>query len=105
MVAIVESPIDMIEGEIITYTVTWEDAISLSSPTAIVYRRAEDITSTVMASGSHSVSGNVQTLKPITAIAGDGGSIYVVDIQVVVDGLNTEIRKLLINILKDKEGA
>jgi hypothetical protein len=97
---ILESPIEMIEGEVITYSIVWEGAASVANPTAAVYRNGEDYTVTAMASGdSHSVSGNVQTLKAITAGAQDGGEEYVVVIQAEVDG-NTERRKLVIEILK-----
>ena len=101
---VIESPKQMIEGETITYSLTWNGASSLSSPTAVVYKDASDITSTAMASGSHTVSGNVQTLKALTAGVNDGDKIYVVIIQCVVDG-NTERRKLIVNILKDETAA
>ena len=48
---------------------------------------------------ANSVSGNVQTLKRITALAGDGGGCYVVEISAAVDN-NIEKRKLLIRIVK-----
>ena len=100
-ILLIESPIAMIEGEIITYSLTWQGASSLSSPTAVVYKDKTDISSTAMASGSHSVSGNVQTLKPLTAITTDGGKIYVVVIKCTVDG-NNEARKLIVKIIKDE---
>lgn len=98
-ILLVESPISMIEGESITFNITWQGAGSLSSPTAIVYKKGADITSTVMPSGSHSVSGNVQTLKPLTPSTNDGGQKYVIVVQCEVDG-NTEKRKLMVNIVK-----
>ena len=98
-ILVIESPINMIEGETITYSLTWLGSTSLSPPTAIVYRNKADITSTVMTSGSHSVSGNVQTLKPLLAGSTDGKKKYVVIIECVVDG-NTERRKLIVNINK-----
>jgi hypothetical protein len=53
-----------------------------------------------MVSGdSDSASGNVQTLKRITARSGDGGERYVVEICANVDN-NIEKRKLLIQIVK-----
>ena len=56
-----------------------------------------------MASGDeHVVSGNVLTMKKITAVANDGGERDVVVIQCGVDN-NTEIRKLLIQIVKAHE--
>lgn len=99
-----ESPISMVEGETITYSIAWLGASSLSSPGAIVYIGGSDESATAMPSGTHTVSGNVQTLKPIVAGSSDGGKVFVVAISCVVDG-NTEIRKLLINILKDESEA
>lgn len=94
----IESPISMLEGETITYSLTWQGSNSLSSPTVLVFKDGTDYTSTAMPSGSHSVSGNVQTFKPLVTTAGtDGGKRFVVIIQCVVDS-NTERRKLLVNI-------
>ena len=98
-VLLIESPIDMIEGETLTYSLTWQGASSLSNPAVSVYKDGNDITSSAMPSGSHSVFGNVQTLKPLTAGSSDGGKKYVVVIQCSVDG-NTERRKLIVNVAK-----
>ena len=94
-----ESPITAVEGEIITYSLTWLGASNLSTPTALVYFKGSDVTSTAMPSGSHSKSGNVQTLKPITFASAWVNNFIVVAIQCVVDG-NTEIRKLKIRVQK-----
>ncbi len=99
-----ESPIQMLEGETITYALTWIGASALSSPTAVVYKDSAVYTSTAMPSGSHTVSGNVQTLKPLVATGGDGNNDYVVIIECVVDG-NTERRKLIVNIIRDEASA
>jgi len=92
-----EQEVDMAEGEIITFAVIFQGAVVVSGPGATVYKNGEDVTSSVMPSGSHLVSGNVVTLKPINAIAGDGGQKYVVAIAATVDG-NSEIRKVQVNI-------
>jgi hypothetical protein len=89
----------VVEGATITYSYTWTGISSVSSPTATVYKDGQDITSTVMPSGSHSVSGNVQTLKPIVFQANHGGSKYVINIQAVADG-NTDIYKQDILVLR-----
>jgi len=94
---IIESPIVVVAGETLTLSVTWLGATSVSSPTATVYHNGTDETSTIMPSGSHSASGNVQTLKPITAMT--GGEDYVIAVQATVDG-NTEIRKILVKCVK-----
>ena len=96
---LIESPVTMTEGEVIAYSVDWLGASTVSSPSVTVYRNGSDVTSTTMISGdSHVVSGNVLTMKKITAVANHGGSRYVVVIQCTVDS-NTEIRKLLIQIV------
>ncbi|KKK59940.1 hypothetical protein LCGC14_3029340 [marine sediment metagenome] len=97
---IIESPVYMIEGETITWSITWLGVSSLASPTAVVYKDGTDVSSTVMASGSHLVSGNVQTLKPVVAGSTDGGKRYTVIIEAVVDSGNTERRKLMVIIIK-----
>jgi hypothetical protein len=100
---LIESPVVMVEGEVIAYSVDWLGANKVESPSITVYRNGSDYTSTCMVSGdSHAISGNVLTMKRISAVANDGGSRYVVVIQCSVDN-NTEIRKLLIQIVKAYE--
>ena len=94
-----ESPIEMVVGETVTYSVTFEGITTCSSPSAKVYRNETDITSTAMPSGSASASGNVVTLKPLVALSADGDEIYIVAITATADG-NTEIRKCEVYILK-----
>ena len=56
------------------YTITTTNlASNPTSPTAVVYDESVDldVTSTVMPSGSHSVLGDVITLKPLTALTKD----------------------------------
>jgi hypothetical protein len=99
---VVEDVAPAIEGSTLTFDVEWVDGSTLSSPTAKVYMNNTEITSTAMPSGSHSVSGNVQTLKPLVFTAGHGGNYYVVDFQCVVDG-NTEIGRFKIKVLRAGE--
>jgi len=94
-----EEQADMAEGEKLTFSITFKGAVSVSSPSVVVYKNGLDVTSTVMPSGSNTVSANVVTMKPLIAIAGDGGQIYVVACSAIVDG-NTEIRKVQINVHK-----
>lgn len=70
----VESPLRVVEGSTITLACTFWGTVT--SPNATVYRNRQPVTSTVMPSGSHSNSGKVATLKPITALV--GGARYVV---------------------------
>jgi len=96
---VLEGPQTMREGETVTYSLTWLGGTNLSTPSAIVYKNGTVVTTAVMPSGSHSVSGNVQTLKPVTIPAGYGGSTIVVEASCIVDG-NTEKRGIQIKCLK-----
>jgi hypothetical protein len=102
---LVENPLTMIEGEEIAFSVTWAGAAALADPASKVFQDGVEVTNSVMVSGdSDSVNGNVQTLKRITALDGDGGSCYVVEICANVDN-NIEKRKLLIQIVKPGDEA
>lgn len=98
---VLESPVQMVETEVIAYSIDWLGASSVAVSTVNVYRNGIDVTSSVMISGdSNAVSGNVLTMKKITAVDGHGGSKYVVVAKCTVDN-NTEIRKVEIEILTD----
>ena len=94
---VVEKDQVMIEGEAITFSVDFMGATAVTSPSSKVYKNGADISGTVQ-SGSDSVAGSLVTLRTITAQSGDGGSIYVVVVEAVVDG-NTEKRKFLIRVV------
>ncbi len=97
---LIESPVTMVEGEAITFSVDWLGAAMVEAPQVTVYKNGQDITATAMASGDDFVvSNNVVTLKEITAGDNDGGASYVAAIRCTVDN-NVEIRKLLIHIVK-----
>ncbi len=86
-----ENPLTAKAGETLTYSLVWLGASSLASPTATAYFKGTDVSSTAMPAGTHSVSGDVQTLKPLVFDAAWTGNYLVVEIQCSVDG-NTEIR-------------
>ena len=97
---VIESPVTMVEGESIAYSVDWLGASKVENPAVTVYKNGQDVTSSVMVSGdAHVISGNVLTMKKITAGASDGGARYVVVVECGVDN-NTERRKLLIQVAK-----
>lgn len=97
---VIESPLVMVEGEVIAFSLDWLGANVVQQPGAAVFRNGQDVSSSVMVSGDeHVLSHTVLTLKKITALPGDGGSNYVVAIQCTVDG-NIEKRKLLIRVVK-----
>jgi hypothetical protein len=87
----------MVEGEAIAFSVDFLGATTVTSPTSKVYKNGADYSSTVQ-SGSDAVSRTVVTLKTITAQDNDGGAVYVVVVQAVVDG-KTEKRKFLIRVV------
>lgn len=97
---LIESPVQMVEGEVIAYSVDWLGASKVETPAVVIYKNGQDVTSLVMVSGgSHVVSGNVVTLKKITAQDNDGGNQYVVVVECGVDN-NTERRKFLVQVVK-----
>jgi len=91
-----ESPVSVVAGDTRTWTVTWEGAAAVSSPSAVAYQDAAPATSTVFPSGSITASGATVTLKPFVAPT-PGGEVYVVAITATVDG-NTQVKKLKINV-------
>ena len=95
---LIESPVTMIEGEEIAYSVNWLGASLVEEPYMAVYKNGEDISNEVLnAIDENVISGNVLTLKRILARASDGGAQYVVLVEALVNG-NKERRKLLIHI-------
>ena len=94
----VESPIRVIEGSSLTLACTFWGAVT--SPSAAVYRNRQAVTSAVMPSGSHSASGSVATLKPLTALV--GGARYVVAVTGTVAG-DTWIKKVEVLVGKDED--
>ena len=92
---VIESPITMIEGEAVAYSIDWQGASTVDedSVNLTVYKNGEDVSSSVVdAEDDFVVNSNVLTLKKITAQNTDGGGRYVVVVQADVDG-NTERRK------------
>ena len=93
------SPVWQYPTETVTYTITVEGTNAPTSPSAVVYKGRTDVSSTVMPSGSASVSGQVITLKPATAMVAN------VDYSIVVTatvGGNVENRKLIVQCVDDK---
>lgn len=106
-VYLIGSPVKMIEGEAIQWSVTFRGASSLSSQDATVLlvkegADNEDITSEVFISGdSHTVSGGALLLKKLTARDGDAGETYLVVVEALVDSTNFEKRKFEIKVVDD----
>lgn len=97
---LIESPVIMVEGEQIAYSVDWQGAANVTDPQATVFKNGVDITADAMDAGDqHIINGSVLTLKRLRARATDGGARYVVVVEADVDG-NRERRKLLIHVVK-----
>ncbi len=97
---LIESPVTMVEGEQIAFSVDWQGAARVSDPEASVYKNEIDVTTQCMDAGDeHVINGNVLTLKKLRARSTDGGASYVVVVEADVDN-NLERRKLLIRIVR-----
>lgn len=97
---LIESPVVMVEGEQIAYSVDWQGGANVTNPAAAVYKNGVDITAEAMDAGdAHIINGNVLTLKRLRARNSDGGARYVLVVEADVDG-NRERRKLLIHVVK-----
>ena len=95
------NPVEMIENDIITFSVKYVGSTSATVSAITAYKDGTDITSTAFASGSTAASGDTVTWKPLTAAAGDGGEVYIIATKGTVDS-NTETRKTFIKILSDE---
>lgn len=97
---LIESPVVMVEGEQIAYSIDWQGAANVSDPQATVYKNGVDITADAMEAGDeHIINGSVLTLKRLRARITDGGARYVVVVEASVDG-NRQRRKLLVHVVK-----
>ena len=102
---LLESPVTMVEGETIAYSVDWLGADEVKNISVTVYRNGRDITELLMISkDSQVVDVGVLTMKKITALARDGGCRYIAVINADVDGI-PEIRKLEIQVVKDAKNT
>jgi len=95
------NPIEMIESDIITFSVKFVGSTSATVSAITAYKDGTDITATAFASGSTSAAGNTVTWKPLTAASGDGGEVYIIASKCTVD-TQTETRKTYIKILTDE---
>lgn len=92
-----ESPVRVVEGVTDTPSCTYWDTVT--SVTAVAYKRKKVVTSTVFPSGSISTSGKTATLKPMTSLT--YGS-YVVAVTGTVGG-NVVVKKFQVNVAKDED--
>jgi hypothetical protein len=94
-----DSPVTLVEGEQIAFSVDWQGAATVAEPLVAVYKNHVDVTAAAMPGGDHVVNGSVLTMKKLHAAEDDGGARYVLVIEAVVDG-NRERRKLLVQIVR-----
>ena len=91
-----QSPIDQIEGDNISipYTVVFDGITTVAVNEITVYKDGQDVTSTVMPSGNHTVAGNRLTMKALTALEYPGDYIIVIEVDVdgVDDGWKLKVR-------------
>ena len=96
---VIESPIDAVEGESLTFTITYEGATTASSPTAVAYRNKTSDTSIVFPTNTPTGSGNVVTLSPLTGLV---HGKYVVAVTATVDS-QTQVRKFMVRVGRDED--
>jgi hypothetical protein len=95
---LLESPVSLLEGEAVAFSVEWLGAGQVAAPAAWAYKDGEDITDEVMAGDDeHTVRGRVMTLKRLAPRPGDGGQRYLLLVQAEVDG-NVQRRKCVVEV-------
>lgn len=92
------NPLRLIEGSTVTLACTFWGAVT--SPNAAVYRNRQNVTSTVMPTGSHIASGSVATLKPLTALV--GGARYVIAVTGTVSS-DVWVKKIEVVVGRDED--
>lgn len=99
---VIESPINIVEGATIPLTVTFPWATAVTTvPTVEIYKdgSSTDSAATYMPSGSHTASGNTQTLKPLTALI---PGKYVIVMNSTVDSV-LDVWKIQANVQKQEQ--
>lgn len=87
-----QSPFNVVGGSTISFSIYYEGATSVSSPSVKVYSKGEDVSALIIPSGSASASGNIVSMQPVI-IPSAPNKVYVCAITATVDG-NVEVRKL-----------
>ena len=99
MVYVIQSPLHMVEGEVLVITLTVSHASSVTSPVTTAFLNGDSFTTGI--SGSDSVSANVITCKTFTPTADVRGS-YVLNFK-YVNGAQTEYKKCLVHVAKQED--
>ena len=98
---VAENPQDGVGGEVFVFTLTVPYAGTLSSGYNHAYRNRTNLSTSLFASTSGSVSGNVFTSAAFTPSTGVTGR-YVLNFE-YAQGNQTEVKKLLMRIGKQSE--
>lgn len=96
------SPYDQVEGTdvAIPYTIVFLDVDVVTVNNIKVFKDGTNVTSTHMPSGSHNVSGNRLTMKPLTGLVYPGE--YIIKMAVDVDGID-DAWKLEVRAISESE--
>jgi hypothetical protein len=95
---VAESPQDAVAGEVLEFVLTIPYTTTIGSGTHVAFKERTDVSATVFASTSGTVSGNVLTSQKLTPTADIAGR-YVVVFK-YTNGNNTENKKLLLRVAK-----
>jgi hypothetical protein len=86
----------MVEGEVLAASLTVPYASTVSSPVTAAYLHEEDVSSTVLSSGSDAASGNVITMETFTPSVDIRGP-YVLTVT-FTNGSQTEVKKVKVHV-------
>ena len=83
-----QNPLDQLEGTdiAIPYTIVFDGITTVAVNAIRVWKDGTDVTATVMPSGSHVLSGNRLTMKPLTDLEYPGD--YIIAMFIDVDGVD-----------------
>jgi hypothetical protein len=93
----VQSPVDAVEGETITFSCTFWGAAT--SPAVTAFRNRQTFTTTVFPTNSPTASGSVVTLSPAVFAA---SGHYVINVRATVDS-STRQRKFMVVVGRDED--
>lgn len=97
----IEGDVAAVAGSTLYITCVFLDADTCSSTSATVWVGNENVTATLMPSGTVTETDNTATLKPITAMT--GGYTYTVEVTTTLDGVGVTVKKF--NIVVSASGA
>lgn len=96
----IEGEVPAVDGDTLNITCIFLDASTVGSSAAAAYLGEEDVTATLMPSGSIVETDNTVTLKPITALTGE--NTYTVNVTTTLDSSDVRTKKILLNVANKK---